>query len=80
MNTPEDPVTFFGRAGIPADQVLKDAIDIRERLEHQADLVIDGGYLSPEPTTVIDLSGDVPILVRMGKGKVDSFGLEAAKA
>ena len=59
---------------------LTDAFDIRERLEHQVDLVIDGGYLSPEPTTVIDLSGDVPILVRMGKGKVDSFGLEAAKA
>ena len=57
---------------------LTDALDIRERLEHQVDLVIDGGNLSPEPTTVIDLSGDAPILVRMGKGKVDSFGLEAA--
>jgi acetamidase/formamidase len=32
VNTPEDPVTFFGRAGIPADQVLKDAIDIREKV------------------------------------------------
>lgn len=59
---------------------LTEAHEIRERLEHQVELVIDGGYLSPEPTTVIDLSGDVPILLRMGKGKVDSFGLEAAKA
>lgn len=59
---------------------LTEAREIRERLEHQVGLVIDGGYLSPEPTTVIDLSGDVPILLRMGKGTVDSFGLEAAKA
>ena len=57
---------------------LTDASDIRERLEHEVDLVINGGNLSPEPTTVIDLSGEVPVLVRMGKGKVDSFGLEAA--
>ena len=59
---------------------LTEAHDIRDRLEHQADLIIDGGYLSPEPTTIIDLSGEVPVLVRMGKGNVDSFGLEAAKA
>jgi acetamidase/formamidase len=28
VNTPDDPVTYFGRAGIPASEVLKDAVDI----------------------------------------------------
>src|SRR6267378_2064653 len=32
VNTPEDPVTFFGKAGIPPEQVLKDAIDIRDKV------------------------------------------------
>src|SRR3954468_6324205 len=32
VNTPEDPVTYFGKAGIPADQVLKDAIDIHQKV------------------------------------------------
>ena len=58
---------------------MSDAADIRRRLEHQVDLVIDGGYVSPEPTTVIDLSSDEPTLVRMGKGNVDFLGLRAAE-
>src|SRR5262249_29881462 len=32
VNTPEDPVTYFGKAGIPADEVLKDAIDIHSKV------------------------------------------------
>ena len=35
---------------------------------HSIDLVIDGGYLFPEPSTVLDFSGDHPVLVREGKG------------
>ena len=49
--------------------------DIRERLEHQVDLVIDGGEISAEPTTVIDLSDDEPVLVRKGKGPIAGLGL-----
>jgi acetamidase/formamidase len=33
VNTPDDPVTYFGRAGIPADQVLKDAVDIFQNVK-----------------------------------------------
>ncbi len=51
--------------------------DIRERLEHEVDLVIDGGACGFEPTTVIDLTGDVPQLVRRGRGLVTPFGLAA---
>ncbi|MBL8522676.1 MAG: threonylcarbamoyl-AMP synthase [Betaproteobacteria bacterium] len=56
------------------DEPLNDAEAIRERLEHQLDLILDGGACGVEPTTVIDLSGDVPILVREGRGDIASFG------
>ena len=35
-----------------------------------ADVIIDGGYCGHEPTTVIDLSGEVPLVVRQGKGDI----------
>jgi len=55
---------------------LNDAESIRENLEHQVDLILDGGACGIEPTTVIDLSGDAPILIRRGKGEIASFGLD----
>jgi tRNA threonylcarbamoyl adenosine modification protein (Sua5/YciO/YrdC/YwlC family) len=42
--------------------------DIKERLDHQLDAVIDSGECGTEPTTVVDLSGDEPELVRQGAG------------
>jgi tRNA threonylcarbamoyl adenosine modification protein (Sua5/YciO/YrdC/YwlC family) len=57
-----------------ADLPVTDAEDIRERLEKEVDLIIDGGHCGMEPTTVIDLTGDKPVLKRQGKG-VD-HGLE----
>jgi tRNA threonylcarbamoyl adenosine modification protein (Sua5/YciO/YrdC/YwlC family) len=54
---------------------LTDGHDIRARLEHQVDLVIDGGYVAPEPTTVIDLSDAEPVLVRAGKGALGGLGI-----
>ncbi|MBM5575699.1 L-threonylcarbamoyladenylate synthase [Deefgea sp. CFH1-16] len=54
---------------------MTDAWEIRDRLEHDVDLVIEGGYCGTEPTTVIDLSGDVPTLIRQGKGDVTPFAL-----
>jgi len=54
---------------MPDDEYpLIDPYDIRDVLEHEVDLVIDGGYCGLEPTTVIDLSGDSPALMRTGKG------------
>ena len=47
---------------------LTDPYDIRETLEHQLELVIDGGYCGMEATTVIDMTGDAPELVRQGCG------------
>ena len=54
---------------------LNEAWEIRERLEHQLDLVIDAGACAAEPTTVIDLTGDAPQLVRLGAGDPAAFGL-----
>jgi len=54
-------------------QPLNDPEDIRQQLEHEVDLVIDGGFCGIEPTTVIDLSGDIPQLLRQGKGAVEQL-------
>lgn len=54
---------------------LSDAEDIRGGLEKQIDLVIDGGACRLEPTTVIDLTGVEPELIRQGLGDAAPFGL-----
>ncbi|TAN82765.1 MAG: threonylcarbamoyl-AMP synthase [Gallionella sp.] len=55
---------------------LNDAGRIRELLETKVDLVIDGGPVGFDFTTVIDLTGDVPVLLRQGKGDITPFGIE----
>jgi tRNA threonylcarbamoyl adenosine modification protein (Sua5/YciO/YrdC/YwlC family) len=63
---------------LPGDSApLADAQDIRERLEHQLDLVIDAGACGLEPSTVIDLTGDVPAVLRKGSGSLAPFAVEA---
>jgi tRNA threonylcarbamoyl adenosine modification protein (Sua5/YciO/YrdC/YwlC family) len=52
---------------------LNDPYDIRERLEQQLDLVIDGGPCPHEPTTVLDLTDEVPELLRQGGGDASPF-------
>jgi tRNA threonylcarbamoyl adenosine modification protein (Sua5/YciO/YrdC/YwlC family) len=57
------------------DQPLSDAQDIRDAIDKQIELIIDGGACSLEPTTVIDLSAGDPVLVRQGRGDAGAFGL-----
>jgi len=54
---------------------LNDPEEIRERLEHQVGAVIDAGACSLEPTTVIDMSGDEPEVLRLGQGDPALLGL-----
>jgi tRNA threonylcarbamoyl adenosine modification protein (Sua5/YciO/YrdC/YwlC family) len=54
---------------------LNDPYDIRDRLEHQVDLIIDGGYCGLEPTTVVDLRDGTPVILREGAGSVEALGL-----
>ena len=53
-----------------ARDALDDAVEIRERYEHDVDLVIDGGFCGTEPTTVISLIEGYPEILRHGKGDV----------
>jgi tRNA threonylcarbamoyl adenosine modification protein (Sua5/YciO/YrdC/YwlC family) len=58
-----------------ASQPLTDIEEIREQLESKVDLIIEGGSVGIEPTTVIDLTDAEPVLVRRGKGEVSHFGI-----
>jgi len=58
------------------EEPLNDPEHIRDLLEKQVDLVIDGGAIGQDFTTVIDLTGDVPVLLRRGKGDVQHFGID----
>lgn len=55
------------------DYPLTDAYDIRETLERDVDLVIDGGFCGMEPTSVVDLSGDELRVLREGLGDTSRF-------
>ncbi len=52
---------------------MNDASDIREILEHEIDLVIDGGPCENKPTSVVNLVGGIPEVLRAGKGEIDFF-------
>ena len=63
---------------LPGDEApLADAELIRARLEHQLDLILEAGACGTEPTTVIDLTGDLPEVLRVGRGPLAPLGLEA---
>ena len=56
---------------LPGDALpLTNGLEIRARLEHEIDAVLDGGNCGVEPTTVIDLAVSPPVVVRSGKGPV----------
>ena len=64
--------------GLPGDaQPLNDGEEIRARLEHALDLVLDAGSCGIDPTTMVDLTGAAPELLRRGKGSIEPFGFEA---
>lgn len=55
---------------------LSDGQEIRRRLEPELDLVVDAGSCGVEPSTVLDLTGEQPVLVRAGKGSLAPFDVE----
>ncbi|MEJ0008590.1 MAG: Sua5/YciO/YrdC/YwlC family protein [Steroidobacteraceae bacterium] len=61
---------------LPGDELpLTDGREIRERLEHEIDAVLDGGHCGIVPTTVIDLAVDPPVILRRGTGDLTLLGL-----
>ena len=55
------------------DMPMSDPYVIRQQLEHELDLVIDGGYCGFEATTVIDLMDEAPEVLRQGVGDASAF-------
>ena len=50
-------------------ELFADPYEIRQVFGHQLDLIIDAGFIYPEPTSVLDLTGNNPELIRLGKGE-----------
>lgn len=70
INEPMMSVTLI----MPGDEFpLTDPYDIRSVLERRVDVIVDGGYCGLEPTTIIDLTGEYPELVRQGMGDFAPF-------
>jgi len=88
LRIPDHPVTLalLAELGEPLltttlqlpgdDAPLTEGWEIQDRLEDQIDWILDAGHCGIEPTTVIDLSGPVPELVRAGRGPLAPFGLD----
>ena len=78
----QDLLELHGAPLIAATLILPDESDplndpesIRDRLEHQIGAVIDAGACALAPTTVVDMSGDAPVLLRQGRGDPALLGL-----
>ncbi len=61
---------------LPGDDApLNDPEEIRQRLEHQVDLILDAGSCGIEPTTIVNLTGPAPEITRVGRGSTALFGV-----
>jgi tRNA threonylcarbamoyl adenosine modification protein (Sua5/YciO/YrdC/YwlC family) len=86
IRLPRHPVTTALLAGVgeplvsstlllPGDEApMTSGWEIKERLDHVIDAVIDAGECSEVPTTVVDFSGDEPVIIREGAGDLTRFG------
>ncbi|HKZ74628.1 MAG TPA: L-threonylcarbamoyladenylate synthase [Steroidobacteraceae bacterium] len=62
---------------LPGDPLpLTEGSEIRMRLQHEIDAVLDSGHCGIEPTTVVDLAVSPPVIVRAGAGKLANLGIE----
>ena len=52
---------------------LSEAYEFDELLGNMVDLVIDGGMVYPDPSTIVDFSGDEPEILRLGQGDISQF-------
>lgn len=55
------------------DMPLTSPEEINNKLGKQVDLILDGGICGIEPTTVVDLAGEQPVIVRQGKGSIHAL-------
>ncbi len=57
----------------PDESLFNDPLEIEERFMKQLDLVIDGGVILPEHSSIVDLTDEFPKVIRKGKGDVSLF-------
>ncbi len=87
VRIPDDPVTLalvksLGNPLLttsirqPDDAILNDPMEIEARYARDIDLVVDGGPLLPEPSTVVDFTLPEPEVVRVGRGDPDVLWME----
>lgn len=63
---------------LPGDELpVSEGAELRRRVQHDIDLVLDCGPCGVLPTTVIDLTGPEPVVLRQGKGEISGLGLHA---
>jgi tRNA threonylcarbamoyl adenosine modification protein (Sua5/YciO/YrdC/YwlC family) len=55
------------------EESLSEPLDIEQYLRNRVDVIIDGGRVFPDPSSIIDLTGDYPVILREGKGDVTPF-------
>ena len=87
LRVPDHPITqqllaLFGEPLLATTLIapgetepMNDAQEIRERFQKSLQAVVDAGACPMAPTTVIDFSGDEPVLVRQGRGPLSRLGL-----
>ncbi|MGQ9653547.1 MAG: L-threonylcarbamoyladenylate synthase [Thermodesulfobacteriota bacterium] len=60
----------------PDEQLYNDPQEIHDRLKGKLDLVVDGGIIVAEHSTIVDLTDETPVILRVGKGPVAYFTVE----
>ena len=60
-------------AALPDHDLPVDAHEVQEQMGHMIDLILDGGATLNEPSTVLDLTGPTPVVLRQGKGPVEGL-------
>jgi tRNA threonylcarbamoyl adenosine modification protein (Sua5/YciO/YrdC/YwlC family) len=68
-----DIVRTLGRPIITTSAGIDDPYEIEKTHGHLLDVVVDGGPLYPSPSSVVALTGDIPEIIREGKGDISSF-------
>lgn len=60
---------------LPGGDILADPLEIRDLVGNQVELIVDGGQGSSQPSTIVDLTGDTPVVLRVGIGDPDVFAM-----
>lgn len=72
----EEPILSMTLSLPDDEQPLNDPVEIRERIDKRVDVILDAGTCSLESSTVIDLTGETPEVIRRGRGDPRLLGLE----